>query len=455
MFAYICSLKPPRVKRIVHISALKRFDVNKHVPNQKYKLIDGDESQECIVWRFADTKEELEKHINETGNRDRLPSVKTLQSAAESTDDETQMSKRPGKSVKRKADNNNVLAALNKQLAKLDNTENNSNQEKNVFQSEIIEPDKENSICSDCEQFRKQLKSEHERIVQLTDEIDERNKDLSESLDREFILGDKVKKYLEELQTLRELNMEWQKTAIEKHNNVLALHKATVETPRQFQGTGKYPPVGYITEDESEIHLGRGIYLSMQAWALALHVPTTRQATFAKNILVSLCGYDYLTQTTVTGKGSNRNKQSRKPQQQLDPKIVLAIRDIYTYYLITEKKLTEEEAEIQAGKVHTHISKKISSLKEQKQKAYAKKSSKPILGTDENDSEGPTTSGGPDIVRTLNETVADENSGNVELNSSRPTECPVDHVDDEMNSLLANEEYLIAAVSDDDTDAFN
>lgn len=64
----------------------------------------------------------------------------------------------------------------------------------------------------------------------------------------------------------------------------------------------------------------------MQAWYLALYVPHSRQATFAKNILVSLCGYDYLTKATVSGKGSNRNKQAKKPEHQLDPKILLAIR---------------------------------------------------------------------------------------------------------------------------------
>ena len=64
----------------------------------------------------------------------------------------------------------------------------------------------------------------------------------------------------------------------------------------------------------------------MQAWSLALNVPNTRKVTFAKNILVALCGYNYLSKITISGRGSNRNRQAKKPEEQLDPKILLAVR---------------------------------------------------------------------------------------------------------------------------------
>lgn len=74
--------------------------------------------------------------------------------------------------------------------------------------------------------------------------------------------------------------------------------------------------------------MGRNIWLSVQAYSLASLVPKGRHQTFPKNILVSLKGYEILSNSSITGKGSNRNKQSRVPKEQLDPKVCLAIKGI-------------------------------------------------------------------------------------------------------------------------------
>lgn len=53
----------------------------------------------------------------------------------------------------------------------------------------------------------------------------------------------------------------------------------------------------------------------------------TRKVLF-RNISVAVLGYDALAKTTITGRGSNRNQGTKKPETQLDPKTLLAIKGI-------------------------------------------------------------------------------------------------------------------------------
>lgn len=83
------------------------------------------------------------------------------------------------------------------------------------------EVEKDNYNCIACDKLREEVNFLQEKIRLLTEEMDDLKKDLSESVDREFYLADKVEKCQNEVQDLRELNLQWQRTGIEKHNNLL------------------------------------------------------------------------------------------------------------------------------------------------------------------------------------------------------------------------------------------
>lgn len=76
-----------------------------------------------------------------------------------------------------------------------------------------------------------------------------------------------------------------------------------------------------------QIHLGRGITLSLEAYSLCIsQVSSERQVV--GNLAVALYGTDKLIKSTISGKGSNRNKGQIQPEEQLDSTKLLAIRGI-------------------------------------------------------------------------------------------------------------------------------
>ena len=52
----------------------------------------------------------------------------------------------------------------------------------------------------------------------------------------------------------------------------------------------------------------------------------TTHSMFVKNIAVAVFGEKILLASTISGRGSNRNKEQKKPENQLDPKTVFAIK---------------------------------------------------------------------------------------------------------------------------------
>lgn len=102
--------------------------------------------------------------------------------------------------------------------------------------------------------------------------------------------------------------------------------------------------------------------------------------------------------------------------------------------MVTEKKFTQEDAEIQAGKVHTFISKKIASLKETKKKAFSKKKENPLLGAEDAGSNTTETS---NVTGTAKTSVTPGND--------------VGDFNDEVESILSSENSLIEPPSDEDT----
>ncbi|XP_053592826.1 uncharacterized protein LOC128667291 [Microplitis demolitor] len=83
-------------------------------------------------------------------------------------------------------------------------------------------------------------------------------------------------------------------------------------------------------------------------------------AMFVKNIAVSVFGTDYLKKHSVKGKGCNKTKSVPRPA--IDSTKALAIRDIYEYYLKTEKNMQGSELQNELDNYEDYIRQKISDL---------------------------------------------------------------------------------------------
>lgn len=73
--------------------------------------------------------------------------------------------------------------------------------------------------------------------------------------------------------------------------------------------------------------MGRGEWISYATYLLSMNGVTYKsRKTFPRNLCVAVFGYDLLRKCTVTGEGSNRNGNVKKPTEKLDPNKVLAIK---------------------------------------------------------------------------------------------------------------------------------
>ena len=76
-----------------------------------------------------------------------------------------------------------------------------------------------------------------------------------------------------------------------------------------------------------QIHLGRGIWMLYDTYLLAISgIRVKTRKRFFRQVSVALFGFDVLAKSTITGQGSNRNGRSKKPEMQVDPKKLLAIK---------------------------------------------------------------------------------------------------------------------------------
>ncbi|XP_071581841.1 uncharacterized protein [Temnothorax nylanderi] len=131
-----------------------------------------------------------------------------------------------------------------------------------------------------------------------------------------------------EVQSLRRLNVELQESAILKGKEIQSFNEdnnLNVVTGNNLTVSNKHPAVGYITPDNKSIHLGYGEYLPKTSYVAAA-CDCRRPAIFVRQIAICLFSLETLLNSTVTGKGSNRNKNSKQPKNALDCNKILAVK---------------------------------------------------------------------------------------------------------------------------------
>ncbi|XP_051156179.1 uncharacterized protein LOC127278487 [Leptopilina boulardi] len=185
-----------------------------------------------------------------------------------------------------------------------------------------------------------------------------------------------------EINKLRIQNDNLQQFALEKSNLMEAKFSELKSFCEEVGLNEPYGPVGHIAANL--IHLGRGVWLPVDVYNLAIYGITKKtKKQFVRNILVAVFGYDILTESTISGKASNRAEHPMTEIKALDPKKVLAIKDIYKYFLKKELKIPDEAAEMEADSTNTSIGKKIAQIKRIYHKPD-KTVSKKILGSEGN-----------------------------------------------------------------------
>ncbi|CAG5090110.1 Similar to BEND5: BEN domain-containing protein 5 (Homo sapiens) [Cotesia congregata] len=135
---------------------------------------------------------------------------------------------------------------------------------------------------------------------------------------------------------------------------------STQTTPLNPKDIKRPPEVGFTRVDDNMIHLGRGVWLSRATYDNDIYTAGASLAMFVKNIAVSVFGTDYLKKHSVKGKGCNKTKSVPRPA--IDSTKALAIRDIYEYYLKTEKNMKGSELQDEVDNYEDYIRQKIADL---------------------------------------------------------------------------------------------
>ncbi|KAH0546773.1 uncharacterized protein LOC123268730 [Cotesia glomerata] len=121
------------------------------------------------------------------------------------------------------------------------------------------------------------------------------------------------------------------------------------------------------------IHCGQNVWITVQNYNNAKAAAGT-DAIFVKNIAVDIFTREVLKSSSVTGKMSNRTKAPAKPK--LDPLKMLAVRDIYRYYLKEHRQLSEDEINARIDDYTDYIRVKISDLERPKKSTRSEGSDK-------------------------------------------------------------------------------
>ncbi|XP_036141159.1 uncharacterized protein LOC118647032 isoform X1 [Monomorium pharaonis] len=168
----------------------------------------------------------------------------------------------------------------------------------------------------------------------------------------------KIDEQSTQIRELSTLNIELQKNII-SYFDEFKVTADKFEEVKSREGTAT-PPVGFIRKTDNTIHLGRNVWLSKLTYDAAFFNARTNQM-IVKNLAVAVFGLKVLQESSVTGMKCNKYKD-RKPKPKLNETKILAIQDIFQYWLSKIKKCSEVEVQVECSKVPLYIARKISDL---------------------------------------------------------------------------------------------
>lgn len=240
--------------------------------------------------------------------------------------------------------------------------------------------------------FKEEIRNKEAHITKIGNELiscQNENSSLHEKL--RLLERDKVeiestlRKTEEDLERMETLNKSWQTSSLNNWENIeekiMSKFENLENRPRFscFSSTERFP-VGYVSEDGIQIHLGRNEWLPVTTYAFAVSNARTT-SVLTRNLATAVFTDKVLIKCTLTGKHSNRTKMNNTDDistismDKLDPVKVMAIKDIVRHYLIEELHKTEIEADVEVDLVRNYICKKIADLKDEKKgnKAHKRK----------------------------------------------------------------------------------
>ncbi|XP_036144373.1 uncharacterized protein LOC118648447 isoform X2 [Monomorium pharaonis] len=358
MYAYV-RIPPTKnvheFRKVVPVKDIKRFNSQNPLnPRQLYKIKHNGDIVVGHVLRTANTKSELEAMV--AGKRMNVPPSQHLLSPSDSFSTDIENSP---KSAKRKGENlEHIKQHRLKQLKE--------RQALCAINAQSVEEYQEHSTCRnsssptsniEIEDLKHTINAYKAQCDFLKDSLQRKEKIIAEK--EEWIVKQKdmevtIAALQKEVQTLRRLNIELQEAAILKGKEIQNFNEGNnlnVVTGNNLTVLNKHPAVGYITPDNKSIHLGYGEYLPKTAYVAAA-CDCRRPAIFVRQIAICLFSLETLLNSTVTGKGSNRNRNSKKPENALDCNKILAIK---AHTCTTEKEThamdevlnSEEELDIE------------------------------------------------------------------------------------------------------------
>ncbi|XP_039312516.1 nucleolar transcription factor 1-B isoform X2 [Solenopsis invicta] len=113
-----------------------------------------------------------------------------------------------------------------------------------------------------------------------------------------------------------------------------------------------------LYRNHCDIHLGRDQWLSLESYNSIVSSSKTPKK-FLKNLSFAVFGHDTLKETSVTDEKCN-SEQNATPKPSLDSTKLLAIKDMYHHYLMTNLHYSEEAADLELVHATSYIVSKIS-----------------------------------------------------------------------------------------------
>ncbi|XP_043467299.1 uncharacterized protein LOC122501696 [Leptopilina heterotoma] len=133
------------------------------------------------------------------------------------------------------------------------------------------------------------------------------------------------------------------------------------------QLTDVFLPIGYVRRLDKNVHLGRDVWIPKSTYDTVM-CTARNPSIFIKNMALAVFGHETLERSSVTGQLSNRTRKFYEgpPKQKLDPTKLLAIKDVFRYWLQEIKKVDECTTDIELRKVGSYIGHKIADLNRRK-----------------------------------------------------------------------------------------